>query len=179
MTRQGSLRLRDRGSGKSTEAGLTAYLHCTSQAYLLLTGVGQEPSAYEPWLQRHDQASIAAATRVLLEREEAWCLPRHTPLTSAHLTQGLTTILGAHVEEAAGALAFHALHRVPGAAARGPFHSVPGLFCGTGPAVRATQPLLLACGTLGRARRQQVRPPSGIVIGGDAYNARRVDLGAQ
>ena len=78
------------------------------KAYLLLTGVVQEPSEYEQWLQRHDQEYIVAATRVLLEREDALCLPSHTPLTSEHLTQGLTTILGAHVEDASCALAFHA-----------------------------------------------------------------------
>ena len=83
---------------KITEEVLTAYLHCKYKAYLLLTDVVQEPSEYEQWLQRHDQ-DIAAATRVLLEREEALCLPSHTPLTSEHLTQGLTTILGAHVED--------------------------------------------------------------------------------
>src|SRR5712691_11745640 len=164
---------------KITEEVLTAYLHCKYKAYLLLTGVVQEPSEYEQWLQRHDQEYIAAATRVLLEREEALCLPSHTPLTSEHLTQGLTTILGAHVEDASCAFAFHALHRVPGASSLGPFHYVPVLFCGTGQAVRETQKLLLACGTLVLERLQHVRPPSGIVIGGDAYKARRVDLGAQ
>jgi predicted RecB family nuclease len=164
---------------KITEEVLTAYLHCKYKAYLLLTGVVQEPSEYEQWLQRHDQEYIAAATRVLLEREEAVCLPRHTPLTSEHLTQGLTTILGAHVEDASCAFAFHALHRVPGASSLGPFHYVPVLFCGTGQAVRETQKLLLACGTLVLERLQHVRPPSGIVLGGDAYKARRVDLGAQ
>jgi len=100
--------LRDIVSVKITEEVLTAYLHCKYKAYLLLTGVVQEPSEYEQWLQRHDQEYIAAATRVLLEREEALCLPSHTPLTSEHLTQGLTTILGAHVEDASCALAFHA-----------------------------------------------------------------------
>jgi predicted RecB family nuclease len=179
MTLRGSLSLRNIVSVKITEEVLTAYLHCKYKAYLLLTGVVQEPSEYEQWLQRHDQAYIAAATRVLLEREEALCLPSHTPLTSEHLTQGLTTILGAHVEDASCAFAFHALHRVPGASSLGPFHYVPVLFCGTGQAVCEPQKLLLACGTLVLERLQHVRPPSGIVIGGDAYKARRVDLGAQ
>lgn len=179
MTLQGSLNLRDIVSVKITEEVLTAYLHCKYKAYLLLTGVVQEPSEYEQWLQRHDQAYIAAATRVLLEREEALCLPSHTPLTSEHLTQGLTTILGAHVEDASCALAFHALQRVPGASSVGSFHYVPVLFDSTGQAVHETQKLLLACGTLVLERLQHVRPPSGIVIGGDAYKARRVDLGAQ
>ena len=76
MTLQGSLSLRDIVSVKITEEVLTAYLHCKSQAYLLLTGVVQEPSEYEQWLQRHDQEYIAAATRVLLEREEALCPPQ-------------------------------------------------------------------------------------------------------
>jgi predicted RecB family nuclease len=163
---------------KITEEVLTAYLHCKYKAYLLLTGVVQEPSEYEQWLQRHDQEYTAAATRVLQEREEALCLPSHTPLTSEHLTQGLTTILGAHVEDASCAFAFHALQRVPGASSVGSFHYVPVLFGGTGQAVRETQKLLLACGTLVLERLQHVRPPSGIVIGGDAYIARRVDLGA-
>ena len=164
---------------KITEEVLTAYLHCKYKAYLLLTSVVREPSEYEQWLQRHDQEYIAAATRVLLEREEALCLPSHTPLTSEHLTQGLTTILGAHVEDASCAFAFHALQRAPGASSVGPFHYVPVLFCGTGQSVRETQKLLLACGTLVLERVQHVRPPSGIVIGGDAYKARRVALGAQ
>src|SRR6201998_959330 len=107
------------------------------------------------------------------------CLPRHTPLTSEHLKQGITIILGAHVEDASCALAFHALQRVPGASSVGPFHYVPVLFCGTGQSVREPQKLLLAGGTLVLERLQQVRSPSGIVIGGDAYKARRVDLGAQ
>ena len=171
--------MRDIVSMKITEEVLTAYLHCKYKAYLLLTGVVQEPSEYEQWLQRHDQEYIAAATRVLLEREEALCLPSHTPLTSEHLTQGLTTILGAHVEDASCALAFHALQRVPGASSVGSFHYVPVLFASTGQAVHETQKLLLACGTLVLERVQHVRPPSGIVIGGDAYKARRVDLGAQ
>jgi predicted RecB family nuclease len=164
---------------KITEEVLTAYLHCKYKAYLLLTSVVREPSEYEQWLQRHDQEYIAAATRVLLEREEALCLPSHTPLTSEHLTQGLTTILGAHVEDASCAFAFHALQRVAGASSVGPFHYVPVLFCGTGQSVSETQKLLLACGTLVLERVQHVRPPSGIVIGGDAYKARHVALGAQ
>jgi predicted RecB family nuclease len=164
---------------KITEEVVTAYLHCKYKAYLLLTGVVQEPSEYEQWLQRHDQEYIAAAMRVLLEREEALCLPSHTPLTSEHLTQGLITILGAHVEDASCAFAFHALQRVPGASTVGSFHYVPVLFGSTGQAVHETQKLLLACGTLVLERLQHVHPPSGIVIGGDAYKARRVDLGAQ
>ena len=164
---------------KITEEVLTAYLHCKYKAYLLLTGVVQEPSEYEQWLHSHDQEYTAAATRVLLDREEASCLPSHTPLTSEHLTQGLTTILGAHVEDASCAFAFHALQRVPGASSVGPFHYVPVLFCGTGQSVSETQKLLLAGGTLVLERLQHVRPPSGIVICGDAYKARRVDLGAQ
>jgi predicted RecB family nuclease len=166
-------------SVKITEEVLTAYLHCKYKAYLLLTGVVQEPSEYEQWLHRHDQEYTAAATRVLLDREEASYLPSHTPLTSAHLTQGLTTILGAHVEDASCAFAFHALQRVPGASSVGPFHYVPVLFCGTGQSVSETQKLLLAGGTLVLERLQHVRPPSGIVLCGDAYKSRRVDLGAQ
>jgi predicted RecB family nuclease len=149
------------------------------KAYLLLTGVVREPSEYEQWLHRHDQEYTAAATRVLLAREEASCLPSNTPLTSEHLTQGITTILGAHVEDASCAFAFHALQRVPGASSVGPFHYVPVLFCGTGQSVSETQKLLLASDTLVLERLQHVRPPSGIVICGDAYKSRRVDLGTQ
>jgi predicted RecB family nuclease len=83
------------------------------------------------------------------------------------------------VEDASCALAFHAFQRVPGTFSLGPFHYVPVLFCGTGQSVRETQKLLLACGTLVLERLQPVRPPSGIVISGDAYKARRGDLGAQ
>ena len=93
---------------KITEEVLTAYLHCKYKAYLLLTDVVWEPSVYEQWLHRQQQEYTAAAMRVLLEREEAACMSSHTPLSSEHLTQGLTTILDAHVEEEAFAFAFHA-----------------------------------------------------------------------
>ena len=117
---------------KLTEEVLTAYLHCKYKAYLLLTDVVQELSEYEQWLQRLDREYTTAATRVLLERAEALCLPSHTPLTSGHLTQGFTTILGAYVEDASYAFAFHALQRVHGASSGGSFHYVPVLFGGTG-----------------------------------------------
>jgi hypothetical protein len=52
--------LRDIVSVKITEEVLTAYLHCKYKAYLLLTGVVQESSEDEQWLQRHDQEYIAA-----------------------------------------------------------------------------------------------------------------------
>jgi len=128
-----SLLLRDIDSMKITEEVLTAYLHCKYKAYLLLTDVVREPSAYEQWLHRHQQEYTVAATRVLLDREEASCISSHTPLTSEYLQQGFATILGAHVEDASCAFAFHALQRVPGASFLGSFHYVPVLFCGTGP----------------------------------------------
>ena len=128
-TRERSLLLRDMDNVKITEEVLTAYLHCKYKAYLLLTDVVREPSAYEQWLQRHQQEYTVAATRVLLARAEASCMSSHTPLTSEDLQQGFTTILGARVEDASCAFAFHALQRVPGASFLGSFHYVPVLFC--------------------------------------------------
>ncbi len=164
---------------KITEEVLTEYLHCKYKAYLILTGVVREPSDHEQWLHRHEQEYTAAATRVLLEREDASCIPSNTPLTSEHLTQGIATIVGARVEDASCAFAFHALQRVPGASVLGPFHYVPVFLCGPGPSASEAQKLLLACGTLLLERLQHVRSPSGIVVCGNAYTSRRVELDTQ
>jgi len=164
---------------KITEEVLTEYLHCKYKAYLILTGAVREPSDHEQWLHRHEQEYTAAATRVLLEREDASCIPSTTPLTSEHLTQGIATIVGARMEDASYAFAFHALQRVPGASVLGPFHYVPVLLCGPGPSASEAQKLLLACGTLLLERLQHVRSPSGIVVCGNAYTSRRVELDTQ
>ena len=71
---------------KITEEVLTEYLHCKYKAYLILTGVVREPSDHEQWLHRHEQEYTAAATRVLLEREDASCIPSNTP--RAHVLVG-------------------------------------------------------------------------------------------
>jgi len=164
---------------KITDEAFTEYLHCKYMAYLILTGVVREPSDYEQWLRRPEEEYTAAVTRALLDREEAYFIPSKMPITREALTQGITTVIGTHVEDESFAFAFHALQRVPGASSLGPFHYVPVLFCGTGQSVSETQKLLLACGALVLERLQHVRPPSGIVICGDAYKSRSVDLEAQ
>jgi predicted RecB family nuclease len=164
---------------KITDEVFTEYLHCKYKAYLILTGVVREPSDYEQWLRRPEEEYTAVATRALFDREDVYFIPSQTPITREDLTQGITTVIGPHVEDESFAFAFHALQRVPGASSVGPFHYVPVLFCGTGQSVSETQKLLLACGTLVLEKLQDVRPPSGMVICGGAYKARRVDLEAQ
>lgn len=164
---------------KITNEVFTEYLHCKYKAYLILTVVVQELSHYEQWLRRHEEEYTAAATRALLDREEAYCIPSKTPIADWDLRQGITTVIGAYVEDESFAFGFDALRQVPGASSLGPFHYVPVVFCAAGQSVSETQKLRLACCALVLERLQHVCPPSGIFVCGDAYKFRSVDLKAQ
>ena len=163
---------------KITDEVFTEFLHCKYKAYLMLTGVLRELSDCEKWLRRPEEEYVAAATRALLDREDAGFIPDKMPITKEAFTQGITTVIDTHVEDESFMFAFHALQRTPGASSLGSFYYVPVLFCGTGQSVSEPRKLLLAYGTLVLERFQHVRPP-GIVICGDAYRSHSVDLEAQ
>ncbi len=160
---------------KITNEVLTEYLNCKYKAYLILKGVGPEPSAYERWLKKNEEQYAGAATRALLDRENSCAIVTKLLETSLHLRQGIGLVIGAQAESESLPFSFHALQRVPGASALGPFHYVPVLFSNTGASSDA-QKLALSCESLILERLQQVRPRNGILVSGDAYKSRSVDL---
>jgi predicted RecB family nuclease len=162
---------------KITPEVLAAYLNCKYKAYLILSGVVLERSAHEQWLHCNEEQYANAAARALVRDNPN--LIAVQSLSREHLKQGTAFIIRSQVEQEHFAFSFHALQRVPGASALGSFHYVPVLFSNTSGSVSETQKLMLCCEGLILEQLQLICPEKGILVSGDAYKCRTIDLERQ
>jgi predicted RecB family nuclease len=164
---------------KITKEALSEYPNCDHKAHLLLRGIVGDSTAYEHWLHEQDLQYIAAATRALLNREKSCVLAANSLDTGEHMRQGVEIIVGAQAESELFSYSFHALQRIHGPSALGPFHYVPVVFSGAFTSSAEAQKLVLSCESYILEALQQLRPSNGILVSGESYSFREVDLEKQ